>query len=302
MMGMRGFVFLVVLMSMGFAQSALELEVLQRTNQERVQRGLRALQWDNTAYQAAYGHAVDMLRRNFFEHVNPEGRNAAWRMRQAGVLDVTTGENLAVFENYPDAVLPGRSVVGWMNSPHHRENMLQPEFTHLGVAFVRQGNKVMVVQNFIGRLFEAQIGSSSAQVQRNILILSGTAPGTVGIFLGSGLYQRLNPPINVRLELPPNSSVRYGLFDGQTWWNTKPGERGLNLQTRLEVSTVAGRMVSLSLPAGQFNLALGEQPRFWQALTGPTTLNLPLAGSLEALWIGLRRGNEVVYAYRIPLK
>lgn len=302
MMKMRWFLLFVALTSMALAQSDFELEVLQRTNQERVQRGLRALQWDHTAYKAAQGHAVDMLRRNFFAHLNPEGRDAAWRMRQAGVMDVTTGENLASFENYQDAELPRRSVVGWMNSPPHRKNMLEPEYTHLGVAFVRQGNKVMVVQNFIGRLFEASIGSSPAQVQRDVLVLSGSAPGTVGIFLGSGLYQRLNPPINARLELPPGASVRYGLFDGQTWWNTKPGERGLQIRTRIEVSTVAGRVVSLSLPAGQFNLALGEQPRFWQALNGPISFNTSLAGSLEALWIGQRRGNEVVYAYRIPLR
>lgn len=300
---MRWLLLLVVLTSSALAQSALELEVLQRTNQERVQRGLRALQWDNVAQKAAFGHAQDMLRRNFFEHINPEGHNAAWRMLQAGVWDVTTGENLASFTgDYRDAELPGRSVNGWMNSPSHRLNMLQPEFTHLGVAFVRQGKQVMVVQNFVGRFFDARISANPAQVQRNILVLSGTAPGTVGVFVGTGMFERLNPPINTRLELPPQAKVSYGLFDGQTWWNTQPGERGLRIQGRLEISTVGGRVVSLTLPSGQFVLAVGGKPRFWQNINGPTTFTASLAGTLETLWVGRRQGGQVVYAYQVPLK
>ncbi len=142
------------LWAVAFAQSALELEVLQRTNQVRQERGLRPLQWDALAYKAALGHARDMLERNFFAHQNPEGLGAAERMRAAGVLEVMVGENLARFEGYPDPEIPQRALVGWMNSPGHRANLLKPEFTHLGVALVRQGQRVMVVQNFIGRPFD----------------------------------------------------------------------------------------------------------------------------------------------------
>lgn len=284
------------------AQTALELEVLQRTNQVRQERGLRPLQWDALAYKAALGHAQDMLERNFFSHQNPDGLGAAERMQAAGVLEVMVGENLASFEGYPDPEIPQRALVGWMNSPGHRANLLKPEFTHLGVALVRQGRRVMVVQNFIGRPFDPQVRLTPAQAERTVWVLSGSAPGTVGVFVGNNLYARLNPPIQARLELPPNPEVSFALFDGQTWWATQNGQRGLRLEQTLERSTVPGQRVALQLPAGSFTLAVGAQPHFWQNLSGPVRLELTLPSTLEALWLGLRQGNRISYSHRIPLK
>jgi hypothetical protein len=284
------------------AQTALELEVLQRTNQVRQERGLRPLQWDALAYKAALGHAQDMQERNFFAHQNPDGLGAAERMRAVGVLEVMVGENLASFEGYPDPEIPQRALVGWMNSPGHRANLLKPEFTHLGVALVRQGRRVMVVQNFIGRPFDPQVRLTPAQAERTVLVLSGSAPGTVGVFVGNNLYARLTPPIQARLELPPNPEVSFALFDGQTWWATQNGQRGLRLEQTLERSTAPGQRVALQLPAGSFTLAVGAQPRFWQNLSGPVRLELTLPSTLEALWLGLRQGNRISYSHRIPLK
>lgn len=286
----------------GLAQSALELEVLQRTNQVRQERGLRPLQWNALAYKAALGHARDMQERSFFAHQNPDGLGAAERMQAAGVLEVIVGENLASFEGYPDPEIPQRALVGWMNSPGHRANLLKPEFTHLGVALVRQGRRVMVVQNFIGRPFDPQVRLTPAQAERTVLVLSGSAPGTVGVFVGNNLYARLNPPIQARLELPPNPEVSFALFDGQTWWATQNGQRGLRLGQTLERSQGPGQRISLNLPAGSFTLAVGAQPRFWQNLSGPVRLELTLPSTLEALWLGLRQGNRISYSHRIPLK
>lgn len=293
---------LLLLFGSALAQSALELEVLQRTNQVRQERGLRPLQWDPLAYKAALGHAQDMLQRNFFAHQNPEGLGAAERMRAAGVLEVTVGENLASFEGYPDPEIPQRALAGWMNSPGHRANLLKPEFTHLGVALVRQGRRVMVVQNFIGRPFDPQVCLTPAQAERTVLVLSGSAPGTVGVFVGNNLYARLNPPIQARLELPPQAQVSFALFDGQTWWATQNGQRGLRLEQTLERSAVPGQHVVLQLPAGSFTLAVGAQPRFWQNVSGPVRLELALPSTLEALWLGLRQGSRISYSHRIPLK
>ncbi|MCS7068094.1 MAG: CAP domain-containing protein [Meiothermus sp.] len=290
------------LSGVALAQGALELEVLQRTNQARTEHGLRPLQWDALAHKAALAHAQDMLRRNFFAHQNPDGQGAADRLRAIGVLEVMVGENLASFDGYPDAEIPRRALVGWMNSPGHRANLLKPEFTHLGVGLLREGRRVMVVQNFLGRPFDPQLRQTPAQAERTVLVLSGTAPGTVGVFVGNHLYARLNPPIHTRLELPPRSEVSYALFDGQTWWATRNGERGLRLETALEQTQVPGRQISFSLPAGSYTLALGAQPRFWQNISGPVRLELTLPGTLEALWLGIRQGNSVNYSHRIPLK
>ncbi|RIH86912.1 uncharacterized protein, YkwD family [Meiothermus luteus] len=292
---------LSLVFGLAWAQSALEFEVLQRTNQARAEHGLQPLQWDALAYKAALGHAQDMLRRGFFAHQNPDGLGVAERLRAAGVLEVTVGENLASFEGYPDVEIPARALAGWMNSPGHRANLLKPEFTHLGVALVREGRRVMVVQNFIGRPFDPQVRLLPAQAERTVLVLWGTAPGTVGVFVGNNLYARLNPPIQARLELPPKAEVSYAVFDGQTWWAARNGERGLRLETTLEKSRVPGRRVLLSLPAGQYALAVGAEPRLWQNLSGPVRLELVLPGTLETLWLGLRQGSRVSFTHRVPL-
>jgi len=296
------FLLVAVVWSGALAQSALELEVLQRTNQVRQERGLRPLQWDARAYQAAAAHARDMLQRNFFAHQNLEGLGAAERLRAAGVWEVVVGENLASFEGYSDPEIPQRALAGWMNSPGHRANLLEPGFTHLGVALLRQGRRVVVVQNFIGRPFDPQPRLAPALAERTVLVLLGTAPGTVGVFVGSHLHIQLDPPINARLELPPQAEVSFALFDGQTWWATRNGQRGLRLEQTLERSLVPGWKISLKLPAGSFTLAVGSQPRFWQNISGPAGLDLTLPSTLEVLWLGLRKGSNISYSHRIPLQ
>jgi hypothetical protein len=298
----RAWLLLALLLGgISLAQSALELEVLRRTNQVRTEHGLRPLRWDPLAYKAALGHAKDMLKHNFFAHQNQGGLGALERMQAAGLMELITGENLASFEGFPSAEIPGRSLSGWMNSPGHRANLLRPEFTHLGVALVRQGRRVVVVQNFVGRPFELRVGLTPAQADRTVLVLSGTGPGTVGVFVGSNLYARVNPPIAARLELPPRTEVSFAVFDGKTWRATRNGERGLRLETTLEESLAPGRRVVLNLPAGSFSLAVGKEPRFWQKVAGPVRLEFTLPETLEALWVGSQQGDRFNYTHRIPL-
>lgn len=284
-----------------FAQSALELEVLSRTNQVRTERGLRPLQWDGVAHKTARGHALDMLERNFFAHVNPDGLKAADRMYQAGIVEVEVGENLAFYENHADATIPRKSLEGWMNSPGHRANLLKPEFTHLGVSLERKGDRVMVVQNFISRPFDPRLARTSSTAERTLLSISGQAPGTLGVFVGSGLYARLEPKFNTTLELPPGAKPSYGLFDGEKWWNVKPGQRGVEVNGGIKLTQAKGVRLQLTLPPGSYSLGVGNEPRFWQSLSGPQNLDLTLPETLEILWIGKVTGSRVNYILRIPL-
>jgi hypothetical protein len=95
--------------------------------------------------------------------------------------------------------------------------------------------------------------------------------------------------------------VSFAVFDGRTWWATRNGERGLQLESTLEQTQVPGKQVVFNLPAGAFTLAVGSQPRFWQNISGPVRLELTLPGTLEVLWLGVRRENTVNYSFRIPL-
>jgi len=95
-------------------------------NHRRVRAGLQPV-WVDARLQAAAGrHARDMAARRYFSHVSPEGCNSTCRANAAG-YPRGTGENL--FAGPPTAA---ESVDGWMGSPGHRLNILDPEYRTVG--------------------------------------------------------------------------------------------------------------------------------------------------------------------------
>lgn len=114
--------------SMSPTEYALALQVLDLTNRERAAVQLPPFTWDETAAEVAYLHSRDMDLRDFFSHTNPDGDLPWDRMRAAGMSFSWAGENIAY--GYPSAAAV---MNGWMTSTGHRENILRPEYTHLGV-------------------------------------------------------------------------------------------------------------------------------------------------------------------------
>jgi uncharacterized protein YkwD len=111
-------------------RGTFEAEVVRLTNLERTQRGLQPLRWNGQLNDAARGHAADMARQSRLAHVL-DGQDPGDRIDTAGYRWASYGENIAV--GYPTA----RAVVaGWMNSPGHRQNILNPSFTEIGIAAV----------------------------------------------------------------------------------------------------------------------------------------------------------------------
>jgi uncharacterized protein YkwD len=110
--------------------TSFEQEVLRLTNTERANHGLRPLEWDSRLGSAARSHSADMARRDFFSHTTPEGITFNQRITRAGFSWRLTGENIARGQTMPEAV-----VRSWMNSPGQRANILDSDFTHLGVGF-----------------------------------------------------------------------------------------------------------------------------------------------------------------------
>jgi uncharacterized protein YkwD len=74
-----------------------------------------------------------MVARRFFEHDTPEGVPPEQRIVAAGYAGegVWVGENIYAGAG-PDAT-PVRAASHWMKSPGHRENILRPQFTEVGV-------------------------------------------------------------------------------------------------------------------------------------------------------------------------
>lgn len=132
------------------ALDQVEQRVFDLTNEQRTQWGLRPLYHDGSLSAAARRHSEDMLRRGFFDHVNPDHETPADRValihRQ---LIGSSGEN--IWMRSGDAAsqvssLAKEALASWMASPAHRENILTPHYTHLGVGVAAMGSEVRLTQ------------------------------------------------------------------------------------------------------------------------------------------------------------
>lgn len=89
-----------------------------------------ALSWNRDLAEAAQAHAEDMARRNYFDHVSPDGRTPSERIHAAGFTGRAVGENIASGQNTVESVM-----AAWMKSPGHCLNIMRPEYRYLGVGY-----------------------------------------------------------------------------------------------------------------------------------------------------------------------
>lgn len=135
--------------------NALRARSLELVNEAREREGLRSLQQDPELTEAAQAHALDMLQRDFYAHVTPEGRTVMDRYEAAGGSpNLLLAENIARCRNCPvpaDAATVAELHEGWMSSPEHRENILAEGLTRygFGVAEDLEGTRYSV-QTFAG--------------------------------------------------------------------------------------------------------------------------------------------------------
>lgn len=111
-----------------------EREMWVLINQERKERGLKELSFEREkTREAARGHAKDMFEKGYFSHINTQGQSPFDRLEKAGVVFAAAGENLALAPNV------GLAHQGLMASRAHRENILSPEFSQVGVGVMDGG-------------------------------------------------------------------------------------------------------------------------------------------------------------------
>jgi hypothetical protein len=119
-----------------------ERQFFEALNRERTAHGLSALQWDETLFKAARQHALLMLNLNRLEHRLPSEPNLEDRLAEAGARFGVIAENIAIGPN--PQIIHG----GWMDSPGHRKNILDPRLTSVGIAAVRGPGGLFAVQDF----------------------------------------------------------------------------------------------------------------------------------------------------------
>jgi uncharacterized protein YkwD len=142
-----------------------EVRMLTLLNEARRSAGLNPLQADSELREIALGHSKDMVSHHFVAHVSPSTGSPEDRVRRSGILVSSFGENIA------SAGSPELAHEGLMNSPGHRKNMLDPLFTHVGIAARKGDIGLVVTMNFGRRPPPSALPTGTAQVEAAILAL-----------------------------------------------------------------------------------------------------------------------------------
>lgn len=133
---------------LGYAANISIDEVLRFTNQRRQEAGLPPLKLDPVLNQAAKNKGEDMLTKDYWAHVSPDGVEPWKFFIDIGYKYRYAGENLARdFSNAASAV------DAWMASPSHRENMLSSKYEDIGIAVVEgdlAGVDTTIIVQFFG--------------------------------------------------------------------------------------------------------------------------------------------------------
>jgi uncharacterized protein YkwD len=133
------------------ADATADQDLFALTNQDRASNGLPALQWHSTLSAigenkpyggcgfTVYGRSQDMISRNYFAHpiLNCGGQLVFNMMAASGISYRMAGENIGWAAGAGGAASSASYInQQFMNSTEHRDNILQPGFTHLGVGSI----------------------------------------------------------------------------------------------------------------------------------------------------------------------
>ena len=125
------------------SDSQAERQLLTLANQARAEAGLAPLELDEGLTRAARRHSALMASEKQLSHELPGEPSLPERLTAASPLKLSAeGENVGFAASVPEVHR------GFMQSPHHRENLLNPDYNLAGFAAVRDGNRVYVTEDF----------------------------------------------------------------------------------------------------------------------------------------------------------
>uniref|UniRef100_A9A9M5 SCP-like extracellular n=1 Tax=Methanococcus maripaludis (strain C6 / ATCC BAA-1332) TaxID=444158 RepID=A9A9M5_METM6 len=148
--------------------SQIEQYILEYTNMERASYELDDLIFDNKLSQISQAHSDDMAENNYFSHTNLDGESPTDRAIAAGynvvkylgngyystgigenIAKMPTGNVLGIGYVSNDAQSIAKAIVdAWMDSPGHRANILNSQYTKIGIGVSFDGTYYVATQNF----------------------------------------------------------------------------------------------------------------------------------------------------------
>lgn len=168
--------------------------LLEQTNLARSQTGIAKLKLNNKLNQAAYLKAQNMFAKQYWAHNAPDGTQPWKWLGDVGYNYDTAGENLA--KNFASA---NTAITAWMNSPEHRDNILNSNYQDVGFAVVNGkllGQPTMLIVAFYG-LSAADMTTAGVYADTNPAVVGQT--GILGKFVT--IFQSATPVIVAALAL-----------------------------------------------------------------------------------------------------
>jgi uncharacterized protein YkwD len=139
-------------------RGSAEQILFEAANRERVAQRLRPLRWDNSLATGARQHAQRMAQQNTLSHQLSGEEDFKARALRAGARFSSLAENIA---EGPDA--PGIHAQ-WMNSPPHRENLLDPKLDSIGIGVAERSGEMFAVEDFSLAVADLSLEEQELQV------------------------------------------------------------------------------------------------------------------------------------------
>jgi uncharacterized protein YkwD len=140
-----------------------EKELLDLANRAREQAGIAPFHVDDGLIRAAHKHAVAMADRQELSHQFDGEPALSQRLAATSSLYlVEAAENVASAES------ADRAHAALMHSVHHRENLLHPSYNVVGIAVLRRGDTLYVVQDFGDSYEKVSNTESDAQIAASV--------------------------------------------------------------------------------------------------------------------------------------
>ena len=159
---------------LGYASYINPDKIIEYTNEYRLQNGKEPLVLNDDLTQAALSKAQDMFADNYWAHISPDGTEPWYFIAQSGYSYSHAGENLARDFTNPQSV-----VDAWINSPSHRKNIIEDDFSEIGVAVV-DGDIGGVETTIVVQLFGTPESSSILSSQQGQIVGEAHASDQTG--------------------------------------------------------------------------------------------------------------------------
>ncbi|MGA3212295.1 MAG: CAP domain-containing protein [Terriglobales bacterium] len=207
---------ILIILSLSTTSIALNAEAISNTslapqrlmlslvNHDRTQAGLSPLVWDEKLAQAATEHARLMANQGTLSHQLPGEPDFGTRLAAHDIRMGRGGENVVYDEDLASAH------ENFMNSPDHRENILDPEFNAIGIGVVDVDGVHYITEDFAHRVLDAadeQVAQVVAEAFKKAWIDAGNpdvplSPDPRLRYLTRSMAQSGNPDASLPMALP----------------------------------------------------------------------------------------------------